>query len=124
MSFRIKVKNFYSTDKLEKKGDYLKKRAEKAKNMNKKAFKIYKNFREKEREQIELFKPESQEDFQHKTKAAEKEPKLRKKRYVTNFAYDLVVSKDSDFEESQDDYKRYNTAETGRRAQISILKKR
>lgn len=47
MAFRVKMKKFNSTEKIEKKEEYLKKKAERAKDMNKRAFKIYKNHLEK-----------------------------------------------------------------------------
>lgn len=46
MAFRVKMKKINSSEQLLKKEEYLKKKAERARDMNKKAFKIYKNHKE------------------------------------------------------------------------------
>jgi hypothetical protein len=47
LAFRIKVKNMNSREQMEKKEEILKKRMEKAKSMNKRALKVYKNYKQK-----------------------------------------------------------------------------
>jgi hypothetical protein len=56
MAFRIKVKNMNSREKVEKKQEILKKRVEKAKSMNKRALKVYKNYKQKEEQSYDFFK--------------------------------------------------------------------
>lgn len=45
MAFRVKLKKFYSTEKLEKKEERLKLRADRARYMNKQALKKYKSYK-------------------------------------------------------------------------------
>lgn len=56
---RNRLRHYNSTDKLSKKQDILKKRVEKAKSMNKRALKVYKNHKEKEEKSYDFFKIET-----------------------------------------------------------------
>jgi len=78
--------------------------------MNKRAFKIYKNNKDKEREEIEFFQLQSCENLLIKSKPIETKTRLRKKRYVTNLVCNVPTAKDGDFEKGENDKKRYNTA--------------
>lgn len=59
LALRNRLRHYNSTDKISRKQDILKKRVEKAKSMNKRALKVYRNYKEKEEKSYDFFKIET-----------------------------------------------------------------